>query len=107
MHSPAQTLRQESERTAEVDEFVVAFYERTVGRADFTPSGIAEELGVPQQRAEHAVGVLLGLRLVKPAEGGTGRLVAVSPEAAQVELLVPWSARSSTAAADSPDSKDS
>ncbi|MFJ4872230.1 LuxR C-terminal-related transcriptional regulator [Streptomyces sp. NPDC088757] len=72
-----------------MDEFVVTFYERAVGRADFSPAGIAEELGVPRHRAEQAVGVLRELRLVKPAEDGTGRLVAVSPEAAQMELLVP------------------
>ncbi|TDU04284.1 regulatory LuxR family protein [Streptomyces sp. 846.5] len=93
MEHTAQTLRQENRRAAEaaaeVDEFVVAFYERTVGRADFSPSGIAEELGVPLRRAEHAIGVLRELRLVKPAEGGADRLVAVSPEAAQMELLVP------------------
>ncbi|WP_314617480.1 LuxR C-terminal-related transcriptional regulator [Streptomyces stackebrandtii] len=89
MESPAQTSRQEARRTAEVNEFVVAFYEHTIGRADFSPSGIAEELGVPRQRVEQAVCVLRDLRLVKPAEGAADRLVAVSPEAAQMELLVP------------------
>ncbi|MFE4617536.1 LuxR C-terminal-related transcriptional regulator [Streptomyces sp. NPDC056747] len=90
MESPAQTPRQEARRTAEVNEFVVAFYEHTIGRADFSPSGIAEELGVPRHRVEQAVCVLRDLRLVKPAEGGSAdRLVAVSPEAAQMELLVP------------------
>ncbi|MFB7590346.1 LuxR C-terminal-related transcriptional regulator [Streptomyces sp. NPDC056169] len=89
MESPAQTPRQEARRAAEVNEFVVAFYERTIGRADFSPSGIAEELGVPRQHAEQAVGVLRELRLVKPSEGDADRLVAVSPEAAQMELLIP------------------
>ncbi|MFC9844755.1 LuxR C-terminal-related transcriptional regulator [Streptomyces sp. NPDC060223] len=89
MESAAQTSGQEAQRSAEVDEFVVTFYERTIGRADFSPSGIAEELGVPQRRADQAVDVLRELRLVKPADGGTDRLVAVSPEVAQVELLVP------------------
>ncbi|MEU3426191.1 LuxR C-terminal-related transcriptional regulator [Streptomyces gardneri] len=89
MESPAQTSRQEARLAAEVNEFVVAFYERTIGRADFSPSGIAEELGAPRQRAEQAVGVLRELRLVKPAEGSADRFVAVSPEAAQMELLVP------------------
>ncbi|MFD7980762.1 LuxR C-terminal-related transcriptional regulator [Streptomyces sp. NPDC059071] len=92
MESAALTPRQGPQGTqgaAEVDEFVVLFYEHTVGRADFSPSGVAEELGVPRQRVEHAVGVLSELRLVKPAEGRAGRLVAVSPEAAQMELLVP------------------
>ncbi|MFD5324750.1 LuxR C-terminal-related transcriptional regulator [Streptomyces sp. NPDC127092] len=92
MESAALTPRQGplgTQGAAEVDEFVVLFYEHTVGRADFSPSGVAEELGVPRQRVEHAVGVLSELRLVKPAEGRAGRLVAVSPEAAQMELLVP------------------
>ncbi|WP_128984471.1 LuxR C-terminal-related transcriptional regulator [Streptomyces roseicoloratus] len=78
-----------SQRASEVDEFVVRVYEHAVGRADFSPSGVAQELGVPWRRVEHAVGVLRALRLVKPAEGRAGRLVAVSPEAAQMELLVP------------------
>ncbi|MER5864078.1 helix-turn-helix transcriptional regulator [Kitasatospora sp. NPDC002040] len=89
MEFAAQTLRQEARRAAGVDDFVVAFYERTIGRADFSPSGIAEELGVPQQRAEQAADLLRELRLAKPADGGADRLVAVSPEAAQMELLVP------------------
>ncbi|GFN04941.1 hypothetical protein Smic_34970 [Streptomyces microflavus] len=72
-----------------MDEFVIAVYERALGRGAFDPARIAEELGVPPHRAEQAVGVLRELRLVKPAEGGTDRLVAVSPEAAQMELLVP------------------
>ncbi|MFJ7063889.1 LuxR C-terminal-related transcriptional regulator [Streptomyces sp. NPDC101115] len=92
MESAALTPRQGPQGTpgaAEVDEFVVVFYEHTVGRADFSPTGVAGELGVPRQRVEHAVAVLRELRLVKPAEGRAGRLVAVSPEAAQMELLVP------------------
>ncbi|MEV6978087.1 LuxR family transcriptional regulator [Kitasatospora sp. NPDC093806] len=90
MELAAQTLQQDARRTGELDEFVVAFYERTLGRVDFSPSGIAEELGIPAGHAEHAVAVLRDLRLVKPAEGGApDRLVAVSPEAAQMELLVP------------------
>ncbi|MFI9119539.1 helix-turn-helix domain-containing protein [Streptomyces bikiniensis] len=89
METATQIPRQEARRAAEVDEFVVTFYERVVGRADFCPYGTAEELGVPHRRAEQAVRVLRELRLVKPAGGGTGRLVAVSPEAAQMELLVP------------------
>ena len=89
MEFAAQTPRQEAPCPAELDEFAVAFYERTLGRADFCPSGIADELGVPRQRAEQAVCVLRELRLVKPAEGVVDRLVAVSPEAAQRELLVP------------------
>ncbi|MFF6775359.1 LuxR C-terminal-related transcriptional regulator [Streptomyces sp. NPDC012637] len=92
MESAALTPRQGPQGTpgaAEVDEFVVLFYEHTVGRADFSPSSVAGELGVPRQRVEHAVAVLRELRLVKPAEGRAGRLVAVSPEAAQMELLVP------------------
>lgn len=89
MHFAAPTQRQGAHRAAEMDEFVVAFYERAIGRPDFSPCGIAEELGVPRQRAEQAVGVLRELRLVKPTEGGADRLVAVSPEAAQMELVVP------------------
>ncbi|RSS35210.1 LuxR family transcriptional regulator [Streptomyces sp. WAC08241] len=89
METATQIPRQEARRAAPVDDFVVTFYERAVGRADFSPAGIAEELGVPRHRAEQAVAVLRELRLVKPAEDGTGRLVAVSPEAAQMELLVP------------------
>ncbi|MFH9723832.1 LuxR C-terminal-related transcriptional regulator [Streptomyces sp. NPDC017254] len=89
MELEAQTPRQETSCPAELDEFAVAFYERAIGRADFCPSGIADELGVPRQRAEQAVCVLRELRLVKPAEGVADRLVAVSPEAAQMELLVP------------------
>jgi len=72
-----------------MDEFVIAFYERALGSGEFAPCRIAEELGVPSQRAEQAVVVLRELRLVKPADGGADRLVAVSPEAAQMELLVP------------------
>ncbi len=89
METATQPPRQEGRRAAQVDEFVVTFYECVLGRADFAPAGIAEELGVPHRRAEQAVAVLRELRLVKPAGGGTGRLVAVSPEAAQMELLVP------------------
>ncbi|WP_405854844.1 LuxR C-terminal-related transcriptional regulator [Streptomyces sp. NBC_00090] len=89
MEFAAQTPRQEARRADEVNEFVVALYEHTVGRADFSPSGIAQELGVPQPRVEQAIGMLRELRLVKPAESAAGRLVAVSPEAAQMELLVP------------------
>ncbi|MYX14720.1 LuxR family transcriptional regulator [Streptomyces sp. SID8374] len=90
MHFAAQAPRQGDRQTAEMDEFVVAFYERAIGRGEFDPHRIAEELGVPPERTEQAVGVLRELRLVKPAEGGgTERLVAVSPEAAQMELLVP------------------
>ena len=37
MEFAAQTLRPEAQRSAEVDEFVVAFYERAIGRADFRP----------------------------------------------------------------------
>lgn len=77
------------QRADEMDEFVISVYERAIGRGAFDPARIAEELGVPPHRAEQAVGVLRELRLVKPAEGGTDRLVAVSPEAAQMELLVP------------------
>ncbi|WP_152648846.1 helix-turn-helix domain-containing protein [Streptacidiphilus anmyonensis] len=89
MEFAAPTIRQTLQQGAEVDDFVVALYERTVGRADFSLSGLAEELGVPPHRAEQAVGVLRELRLVKSAEGGPDRMVAVSPDAAQMELLVP------------------
>ncbi|MFJ4972913.1 LuxR family transcriptional regulator [Streptomyces sp. NPDC088755] len=90
MHFAAQAPRQGGQRAAEMDEFVVALYEHVLGKGAFHPSRIAEELDVPPQRAAHAVGVLRELRLVKTAEGGgADRLVAVSPEAAQMELLVP------------------
>ncbi len=67
----------------------MAFYERAIGRGEFDPLQIAEELGAPPRYAEQAVGVLRELRLVKTAESRADRLVAVSPEAAQMELLVP------------------
>ncbi|WP_030177291.1 LuxR C-terminal-related transcriptional regulator [Streptomyces sp. NRRL S-813] len=89
MEFAAQIPHQGAQQASEVDDFVVALYERAIGRADFSPSGIAEELGVPRRRAEQAVGLLRELRLVRPAEGGPDRLVAVGPEAAQMELLVP------------------
>ncbi|WP_237326580.1 LuxR C-terminal-related transcriptional regulator [Streptomyces sp. CBMAI 2042] len=89
MHSVAQAPQQGAQGAAELDEFAVAFYERAIGRGEFDPQRIAEELGAPPRYAEHAVGVLRELRLVKPAESRADRLVAVSPEAAQMELLVP------------------
>ncbi|MFI8357027.1 LuxR C-terminal-related transcriptional regulator [Streptomyces cyaneofuscatus] len=89
MHSVAQAPQQGAQWAAELDEFAVAFYERAIGRGEFDPLRIAEELGAPPRYAEHAVGVLRELRLVKPAESRADRLVAVSPEAAQMELLVP------------------
>ncbi|MEU8566782.1 LuxR C-terminal-related transcriptional regulator [Streptomyces pathocidini] len=73
----------------EADEFVVQVYARTLGRRGVTPDDIARELNVPPRRAEEALDALRGLRLVKYAAGGRGELVAVSPEAAQMELLVP------------------
>jgi len=89
MHFVAQAPQQGAQWAAELDEFAVAFYERAIGRGEFDPLRIAEELGAPPRYAEHAVGVLRELRLVKPAESRADRLVAVSPEAAQMELLVP------------------
>ncbi|MFJ7326461.1 LuxR C-terminal-related transcriptional regulator [Streptomyces cyaneofuscatus] len=89
MHFVAQAQQQGAQGAAELVEFAVAFYEHALGRGEFDPLRIAEELGVPPRYAEHAVGVLRELRLVKPAESRADRLVAVSPEAAQVELLVP------------------
>ena len=91
MHFVAQAPhpQQGAQWAAELDEFAVAFYERAIGRGEFDPLRIAEELGAPPRYAEHAVGVLRELRLVKPAESRPDRLVAVSPEAAQMELLVP------------------
>ncbi|KAB2589991.1 LuxR C-terminal-related transcriptional regulator [Streptomyces arboris] len=89
MHFVAQAPQQGDRRASELDEFAVAFYERAIGRGEFDPLRIAEELGAPPRYAEHAVGVLRELRLVKTAESRTDRLVAVSPEAAQMELLVP------------------
>ncbi|MFI5724419.1 LuxR C-terminal-related transcriptional regulator [Streptomyces cyaneofuscatus] len=89
MHFVAQAPQQGAQWAAELDEFAVAFYERAIGRGEFDPLRIAEELGAPPRYAEHAVGVLRELRLVKQAESRADRLVAVSPEAAQMELLVP------------------
>ncbi|MFD3415375.1 LuxR C-terminal-related transcriptional regulator [Streptomyces cyaneofuscatus] len=89
MHFVAQAPQQGAQGASELDEFAVALYERAIGRGEFDPLRIAEELGAPPRYAEHAVGVLRELRLVKPAESGADRLVAVSPEAAQMELLVP------------------
>ncbi|MEU0378896.1 LuxR C-terminal-related transcriptional regulator [Streptomyces cyaneofuscatus] len=89
MHFVAQAPQQGAQWAAELDEFAVAFYERAIDRGEFDPLRIAEELGAPPRYAEHAVGVLRELRLVKPAESRADRLVAVSPEAAQMELLVP------------------
>ncbi|MGA5472729.1 LuxR C-terminal-related transcriptional regulator [Streptomyces arboris] len=89
MHFVAQAPQQGDRRASELDEFAVAFYERAIGRGEFDPLRIAEELGAPPRYAEQAVGVLRELRLVKTAESRTDRLVAVSPEAAQMELLVP------------------
>ncbi|MEU0159504.1 LuxR C-terminal-related transcriptional regulator [Streptomyces sp. NPDC006261] len=89
MHTVAQAPQQGDRRAAEMAEFAVAFYERAIGRSEFDPLWIAEELGAPPRYAEQAVGVLRELRLVKPAESRADRLVAVSPEAAQMELLIP------------------
>ncbi|MEV4880795.1 LuxR C-terminal-related transcriptional regulator [Streptomyces cyaneofuscatus] len=89
MHFVAQAPQQGDRRASDLDEFAVAFYERAIGRGEFDPLRIAEELGAPPRYAEQAVGVLRELRLVKPAESRADRLVAVSPEAAQMELLVP------------------
>ncbi|MGW7396465.1 LuxR C-terminal-related transcriptional regulator [Streptomyces cyaneofuscatus] len=89
MHFVAQAPQQGAQWAAELLEFAVAFYERAIDRGEFDPLRIAEELGAPPRYAEHAVGVLRELRLVKPAESRADRLVAVSPEAAQMELLVP------------------
>ncbi|MFZ4273105.1 LuxR C-terminal-related transcriptional regulator [Streptomyces arboris] len=89
MHFVAQAPQQGDRRASEMDEFAVAFYERAIGRGEFDPLRIAEELGAPPRYAEQAVGVLRELRLVKTAESRADRLVAVSPEAAQMELLVP------------------
>lgn len=107
MHFVAQGQQQGAQGAAELAEFAVAFYEHALGKGEFDPLRIAEELGVPPRYAEHAVGVLRELRLVKPADSRADRLVAVSPEAAQMELLVPLERRSSTAVTGSPDSRGS
>ncbi|MFF3750921.1 LuxR family transcriptional regulator [Streptomyces sp. NPDC002018] len=72
-----------------VDEFVVQVYEYTLGCDSVTPEGLTRELDVPPHRIEEAFDVLRGLRLIKEVPGGRGELIAVNPEAAQMELLVP------------------
>jgi DNA-binding CsgD family transcriptional regulator len=76
-------------RSEEVDEFVVHVYERVLADPGTTPSALAAGLGVSPPRVLEAVRVLRGLRLVKDAAPGRGELIAVSPEEAQMELLVP------------------
>ncbi|WEH34416.1 LuxR C-terminal-related transcriptional regulator [Streptomyces sp. AM 4-1-1] len=72
-----------------VDEFAVHVYEYTLGHGSVTPEVLATELDAPAHRVEQALSTLRGLHLVKSAAGSGRELVAVHPEAAQLELLLP------------------
>ncbi|AEW96643.1 MULTISPECIES: LuxR family transcriptional regulator [Streptomycetaceae] len=71
-----------------VDELAVRVYEQTLTRGLVTAVQVATVLGAPFADTQRAMDRLRELRLVRycPREGG---FMAVSPEAAQVELIVP------------------
>lgn len=92
MTTSTQATGRQVERAGRVDEFVIRVYEHVLGRGGATPAMIAVDLDTPSYRIDLALDVLRGLRLVKDTAvgpGALGELVAVSPEAAQMELLVP------------------
>ncbi|MFF4751995.1 LuxR C-terminal-related transcriptional regulator [Streptomyces sp. NPDC001270] len=89
MEIATSTGTSELPRSGEVDEFVVRVYERVLAGRRATSSVIAAGLGVSLRQVVEAVRVLRELRLVKDAARSQGELVAVSPEEAQMELLVP------------------
>jgi DNA-binding CsgD family transcriptional regulator len=72
-----------------VDEFAVQVYEYVLGHAGAVREEVARALNAPRYLVDEAVGVLRGLRLVKDTAKDRDELVAVDPEAAQIELLVP------------------
>jgi len=77
-------------RTREpVDAFAVQVYEFVLSRPGVTREAVGRALDSSWQRVEEALGVLRGLKLVKASLGPRGELVAVDPEAAQIELMVP------------------
>ncbi|KAA2264238.1 LuxR family transcriptional regulator [Solihabitans fulvus] len=75
--------------SAEVDEFVILVYERILARPGSALSAIAVDLRASRIDVRRALDLLRGLRLVKDATGNGEEILAVSPEAAQVELLLP------------------
>ncbi|MFJ6012003.1 LuxR C-terminal-related transcriptional regulator [Streptomyces sp. NPDC092952] len=72
-----------------VDEFALLVYERALGHDHVTPGLLAAELDASTHSVEQALNTLRGLRLLKGVDGSDRELVAVSPEAAQLELLLP------------------
>ncbi|MFC9848831.1 LuxR C-terminal-related transcriptional regulator [Streptomyces sp. NPDC060223] len=77
-------------RTREtVDVFAVQVYEFVLSRPGVTREAVGRALDAPWQHVDDALEVLRGLRLVKAPVGPRDGLVAVDPEAAQIELMVP------------------
>jgi DNA-binding CsgD family transcriptional regulator len=69
----------------DVDDFVVEVYERIVANPGAELAAVTDDVTAPRREVERAVRVLRQLRLVRDGDP----LVAVSPEAAQVELFLP------------------
>ncbi|WP_394430912.1 LuxR family transcriptional regulator [Streptomyces sp. SGAir0957] len=72
-----------------VDEFTMRVYEYVLGHDAATPETIATALDAPAHPVKQALHTLRGLRLLKDPAGGGREIVAVHPEAAQLELLLP------------------
>ncbi|MGW4133630.1 LuxR C-terminal-related transcriptional regulator [Amycolatopsis japonica] len=69
----------------EADEFAVEVYERILDGDG--PAEIADRLGVPAAEVDRAFGLLRRLRLIR--ETRNGEVVAVNPDSARTELLLP------------------
>ncbi|MEV8456181.1 LuxR C-terminal-related transcriptional regulator [Streptomyces sp. NPDC052095] len=87
--SPAGTAHPHPHHEPVVDEFVLHVYECALGHGRVTSGLLAAQLDASAHRVEQALNTLCGLRLLKGVDGSDRELVAVSPEAAQLELLLP------------------
>ncbi|MFH8440193.1 LuxR C-terminal-related transcriptional regulator [Streptomyces sp. NPDC018026] len=74
---------------ASVDTLAVQVYDYLLAQGGVTRAAVGRALNTRAQDVEEALDVLRGLQLVKEEESGAGELVAVDPEAARIELLVP------------------
>lgn len=71
------------------DPFVLQVYEQVIGDHIVDAAAVADRLRQPEPRVLGALRALVGLKLVKPERGGGDGFVAVSPEAAESELVAP------------------
>jgi sugar-specific transcriptional regulator TrmB len=71
------------------DPFVLQVYEQVIGDRIVDVAAVADRLRQSEPRVLGALRTLVGLKLVKPQRGGGDGFVAVSPEAAESELVAP------------------